>query len=114
MPRSLWLCLDPPPPPPPLARPLPSDSPSLTRQRRKQPRPTAITGHVQAHGRAAQTAAVKMDFILYLGRRPARREEAAKSAASDRSDANQDSDSLTVSTCLELDVSVRACDSWSV
>lgn len=100
----------------PLARPLSSASPSSLEN--------AASNHVKPPSQATSrptaapprrytdTAAVNLKFIIYLA--PGRREDTANSAFHVTSDVNKDSDSLTVSTRLKLNIFVRVLQSECV
>lgn len=70
-----------------------------------------ITGHVKAHGRPAVTLhrdnCRKYEFHHLFSKRTARREDTVNSAFRGGSDVNKDSDSLTVSTYVKLNI--RSC-----
>lgn len=96
----------------PLARPFSSASPFLRENAAiVSNRRDTITGHVQAHGRPAATqdrnSCRKYEFHHLFSTRTARRGDTVSSAFRVRSDVNKDSDSLTVSTCLKLNIFVR-------
>lgn len=96
----------------PLARPFSSASPFLRENAAiVSNRRDTITGHVQAHGRPVATldrnSCRKYEFHHLFSTRTARRGDTVNKAFRVRSDVNKDSDSLTVSTCLKLNIFVR-------
>lgn len=96
----------------PLARPLSSASPSLLENAAsshvKPPSQATFRPTAAPSRRCTEIAAVNMNFIIYIAR------ETVNRSFRVRSDVNKDSDSLTVSTCLKLNIFVRVWQSERV